>query len=47
MAHNLARLLDLKDEAHYGVTNITAQKATSALRRARSLLDAATAIVTR
>jgi hypothetical protein len=47
MARSLARLLEVKDEAHYGVTNITAQKATSALRQARSLVEAATTIVTR
>lgn len=47
MARHLARLLEVKDEAHYGVTNITAQKSTSALRQARSLVEVATTMVTR
>ena len=47
MARNLARLLEVKDEAQYGVTNLTAQKAGSALRQAQSLVQAAASLVYR
>ncbi len=41
LAATLARLLDLKDEAHYGVYVVAASKAKSALRWARKLVDRA------
>jgi hypothetical protein len=47
MARSLARLLEVKDEAQYGVTNLTAQKASGALRQAQSLVQAAANIVHR
>jgi hypothetical protein len=45
MARNLGRLLEVKDEAHYGAINVTGQKATNALRQARSLIETAETIV--
>jgi hypothetical protein len=47
MTRTLTRLLDIKDEAQYGVTDMTAEKASTALRQARSLIEAAAAIVGR
>ncbi len=41
LARDLARLLDIKDGAHYGMVYVTHQKATAAIRQARRLLDAA------
>jgi hypothetical protein len=41
VARDLARLLDIKDGAHYGMIYVTHQKATAAIRQARRLLDAA------
>lgn len=42
LANRLRRLLDLKDEAHYGVVVVSSQKARSAVRNARHLLRRAT-----
>jgi hypothetical protein len=41
MARDLERLLAIKDDAHYGLLDISSQRATSALRQARRLLAAA------
>jgi hypothetical protein len=41
MARLLLRLLDLKDEAHYGVMVVAARKANNAVRWARTLADRA------
>lgn len=41
MARDLARLLAVKDDAHYGVLHISGQRVTSALRRARRIVDTA------
>jgi hypothetical protein len=41
LARDLARLLDIKDGAHYGMVYVTHQKATAAIRQARRLVDAA------
>jgi hypothetical protein len=41
MARDLERLLAIKDDAHYGLLDISTQRATSALRQARRLLAAA------
>jgi hypothetical protein len=45
MARDLERLLTVKDDAHYGLLNVGAQRAKSALRQARRLVDAAAAHV--
>lgn len=42
LAITLLRLLDLKDEAHYGVMVVAARKARDAHRRAARLVDRAT-----
>jgi hypothetical protein len=42
MASHLDRLLSIKDDAHYGLLDVGAQRAKAALRQARSLVDAAT-----
>jgi hypothetical protein len=47
LARNLLRLLDLKDEAHYGVMVVAARKARDALRWASRLIDRATQEVER
>ena len=41
LARVLLRLLDLKDEAHYGVMVVAARKASDAVRWARTLVDRA------
>lgn len=41
----LSRLLEIRDDAQYGVENLTGTKATAAMRQARALIDAAAAIV--
>jgi hypothetical protein len=41
MARDVERLLAIKDDAHYGLLDISSQRATSALRQARRLLAAA------
>jgi len=45
LARDLARLLDIKDGAHYGSVYVTSQKATAAMRQARRLVDAAEALL--
>jgi hypothetical protein len=47
MARLLLRLLDLKDEAHYGVMVVAARKANNAVRWARTLADRASQEVER
>ncbi len=37
----LRDLADFKDQAHYGIANVKAQRARSAVRRARRLIEAA------
>lgn len=44
LARDLARLLDLKDGAHYGMVYVSGQKAAAAVRQARRLVDAARAL---
>jgi len=41
LATTLLRLLDLKDEAHYGVTSLAPRKARDALKRAGRLTERA------
>jgi hypothetical protein len=41
MAPTFARLIDIKDEAHYGITIVTAQRARSAVRWAALLVERA------
>ena len=41
LAATLLRLLDLKDEAHYGVLTIPLQRARNAVKWARTLIDRA------
>jgi hypothetical protein len=47
LARVLLRLLDLKDEAHYGVMVVAARKASDAVRWARTLADRASQEVER
>lgn len=47
MAASLKRLLDRKDEAHYGLYNVSRQNLTAALRQARQILDEARAVLDR
>jgi hypothetical protein len=47
LARALERLLDVKDGAHYGMVYVTGQKAAAAVRQARVLVDAASALVRR
>jgi hypothetical protein len=47
LARVLLRLLDLKDEAHYGVMVVAARKANDAVRWARTLADRASQEVER
>ena len=42
MARDLERLLTIKDDAHYGMLNISAQRAKAALRQAGHIVEAAT-----
>ena len=46
-ANSLRRLLDLKDEAHYGFFDVGGQDLQSALRQAQALVDFAAAVVQR
>lgn len=41
LAATLRRLLDIKDEAHYGLTVVSAQRVRNAVRAARLLVDRA------
>jgi hypothetical protein len=41
LAATFRRLIDLKDEAHYGLTVVTARRATDAIRWARQIVDRA------
>ena len=41
LGRQLRELIDFKDLAHYGVENIRTQRAKAALRRARTLVEAA------
>jgi hypothetical protein len=41
MAKDLDRLLAVKDDAHYGLLHLSSQRATSALRQARRLVESA------
>lgn len=43
MARDLARLLAIKDDAHYGLLDVSTQRAKLALRQARGLVKAAEA----
>lgn len=45
LGRDLGGLLDIKDGAHYGMTFVTPQKATAALRQARRLVDASEALL--
>lgn len=45
LSRDLARLLDIKDGAHYGLVYVSGQKASAAIRQARRLLDAAQVLV--
>jgi len=40
MSRDLERLLAVKDDAHYGLLNVSGQRATAALRQARRLVVA-------
>lgn len=41
LASTFSRLIDLKDEAHYGLTVVSAKRATDAIRWARQIVDRA------
>ncbi|MGH3461603.1 MAG: hypothetical protein ACRDP9_09020 [Kribbellaceae bacterium] len=41
MANDLSRLLGIKDDAHFGMLHVSAQRATAAIRQARRLVDTA------
>lgn len=45
LGRHLARLLDIKDGAQYGLTFVTPQKASAALRQAKHLVDASETIL--
>jgi hypothetical protein len=45
LARDLARLLDIKDGAHYGMVYVSGQKASAAIKQARRLVDAARALI--
>lgn len=45
LAKALREVLDLKDAGHYGLSNVSASNCTAALRRARTLVDAAGTLV--
>jgi hypothetical protein len=44
-ANSLGRLVDLKDEAHYGLFDVAAKDLTSALRQASSLVQFASEVL--
>jgi hypothetical protein len=41
MARDLGRLLAVKDDAHYGLLHVSGQRASTALRQSRRLVEAA------
>lgn len=41
MAKDLGRLISIKDDAHYGLLDVSTQRATTALKQARRLVDTA------
>jgi len=45
MANDLDRLLDLKDNAHYGVLGVSQKEARSAVEQARRIVEAAKAVL--
>lgn len=45
LARDLARLIDIKDGAHYGIVYVSGQKAAASIRQARRLVEAARALV--
>lgn len=45
LAKALREVLDLKDAGHYGLSNVSSTNCTAALRRARTLVDAAGTLV--
>lgn len=45
LAKALREVLDLKDAGHYGLSNVSSANCTAALRRARTLVDAAGTLV--
>jgi hypothetical protein len=45
MASDLDRLLDLKDNAHYGVLGVTQREGRSAMAQAKRIVAAAKAIL--
>ena len=45
MASDLDRLLDLKDNAHYGVLGVSQKEARSAVAQAKRIVTAAKAIL--
>jgi hypothetical protein len=45
MARDLRRLLGVKDDAHYGMLDVSSQRAVSAVRQAQRLLAAAASVV--
>lgn len=45
MAGDLVRLLDLKDNAHYGVLGLSQKEARSAVEQARRIVEAAKAVL--
>lgn len=47
LSRDLARLLDIKDGAHYGAVYVTGQKASAAIKQARRLVEAAEALLRR
>lgn len=45
MARDLGRLLSIKDDAHYGILQVSGQRATASLRQARRLIETAAPVV--
>jgi hypothetical protein len=45
LARALGRLLDIKDNAHYGMVYVGAQQAKAAIRHAKTLVDGATQLL--
>lgn len=45
LARALGRLLDVKDNAHYGMVYVGAPQARAAIRQARALVDGATQLI--
>ncbi|WP_432561587.1 hypothetical protein [Kineococcus sp. SYSU DK003] len=46
LARGLREVLDLKDAGHYGLSNVSQADCTAAIRRARTLVEAAAARMT-